>query len=322
MNFDKLNKFHSNVVKLLTNSNKKGRLSHTYLFYGAKGTLKMEGALFLSSLILCENKNACGQCQECKKILEGKNQNIYKVTPETTSIKKEQITDLISDFSRVSDKPRVFIIDGIDKANQTSANTLLKFLEEANDNCYGIMLAENINLVLPTIISRSQLVNFYPISRENISNCLKEQGINEHIAIALGVVSSSLDEAIQLSKDQTIEKILNLVIKISESISIDEYDPILDYIIEGNFLNTADQRVLNNYLIDLLITLENDKINYKINNIDRIVFFDIVSKNKPIDDMNRQLEIIKILMELKEELKYNINVVTGIVSALIKVKRC
>ncbi len=322
MNFDKLNKFHSNVVKLLTNSNKKGRLSHTYLFYGAKGTLKMEGALFLSSLILCENKNACGQCQECKKILEGKNQNIYKVTPETTSIKKEQITDLISDFSRVSDKPRVFIIDGIDKANQTSANTLLKFLEEANDNCYGIMLAENINLVLPTIISRSQLVNFYPISRENISNCLKEQGINEHIAIALGVVSSSLDEAIQLSKDQTIEKILNLVIKISESISIDEYDPILDYIIEGNFLNTADQRVLNKYLIDLLITLENDKINYKINNIDRIVFFDIVSKNKPIDDMSRQLEIIKILMELKEELKYNINVVTGIVSALIKVKRC
>lgn len=322
MSFDKLKKFHGNVVKLLVNSKTKDRLSHIYLFYGSKGTLKMDGALFLASLILCEHGNACGECDTCKSIEEGRNFSIYKVIPDGSTIKKEQILDLISDFSRVTDKPRVFIIDGIDKANSVSANTLLKFIEEANENTYGVLIAENLNLVLPTIISRSQVVNFYPISREYMKDVLIENGIDDKISRALSIVSSTLEEALELSKNPIFKKIFELAIKISESIAFNNYDPILDYMIDGNIFNTSDQRLHNAYLLDLLITLENDKINYKLNNIDRVEFFDIITKNQYDIDIDKQIEIIKILMELKEELKYNINVVTGMVSALIKIKRC
>ena len=63
-------------------------------------------------------------------------------------------------LSNIEEGTRVFIINDIDKATAAAANSLLKFLEEMNDGCYGILLTENLSNVLNTIKSRSQIVSF------------------------------------------------------------------------------------------------------------------------------------------------------------------
>ena len=54
-------KFYNTLIK---NSFDHNRLFHTYLFTGPRGSLKMDGAIYLASLVLCENGGACGQCEE------------------------------------------------------------------------------------------------------------------------------------------------------------------------------------------------------------------------------------------------------------------
>ena len=71
-------------------------------------------------------------------------------------IKKEEIINIQTEFSNKSLKNgnRVYIIEEAEKMNKSSANTLLKFLEEPNDNIIGILTTKNKHLVMPTIISR------------------------------------------------------------------------------------------------------------------------------------------------------------------------
>jgi DNA polymerase-3 subunit delta' len=230
--------------------------------------------------------------------------------------------DLEKEFSLTSENKRVFIIDGIEKATTSGANTLLKFLEEANENTYGILLTDNVSLVLPTIVSRSQVVNFAPINRNIMLIELIDNNISQELSAAISSIASSLDEAFNLSKDEKFHEIFKLAKKISESIIVDEYDPVLDYSIDIKFLNGADINLYHNYLIDLLILLENDKLHFKTKNYDGVMFSDFVSLFDNDIDIQKQFNIIQIFMELKEELKYNINVVTAMLAALIKVKRC
>ena len=136
-------------MKLINNSFNNDRLVQTYLFHGDKGTLKMDAALYLASLILCEAGGNCGVCDQCKIIERLTNPNVFIVSPDGDSIKKEQIDNLEHEFSLTSDSKRIFIIKDIDKATLASSNSLLKFLESLNENSYGVLLTENINLVIP-----------------------------------------------------------------------------------------------------------------------------------------------------------------------------
>ncbi len=322
MIYDNLKKFHSTVVKLLDNSYKKNRLVHTYLFNGEKGTFKLDAAKYLASLILCEKNSVCGECHACISIKKNTNPNVFIVKPEGNTIKKEQILSLENEFSLTSESKRIFIIDGIDKATISSANTLLKFLEEANENTYGILLTDNVSMVLPTIVSRSQVINFTPINRNIMLIELIDNNVNQEIAAVVSSIASSLDEAFMLSKDEKFQETFKLAKKISESIIVSEYDPVLDYSIDIKFLSGMDVNLYHNYLIDMLILLENDKLHFKTKNLDGVLFPDFISTFDNEIDMHRQFKIIQIFMELKEELKYNINVATAMLAALIKVKRC
>ena len=82
MDFSNLFNNQPEVVKLLKSSFQNNRLVSTYLFYGEKGTLKMDAAMYFSSLVLCEAGGACGVCSECKRIEQLTNPNIFIISPE------------------------------------------------------------------------------------------------------------------------------------------------------------------------------------------------------------------------------------------------
>ena len=320
MNFDNLKIYQKQVIKLLDNSFKKNRLVHTYLFHGGRGTYKKEAAIYLACLILCEKKTACLECVECQKIITNNNPHVFVVTPDGDSIKKEQILALEREFSLTSSSSRVFIIEDIDKATQASANSLLKFFEEVNENCYGILLTENINLVLPTIKSRSLMVNFLPINKDIIYQQLVSNNINDEISRVVSNFTTNYDEAYALANDEVLLKIITFTKELSLSFENNNLDSIILLNEKGKVIK-QENKTYHNYFIDLLITIQNDKIKFLLNKDDNLTFNQFLKDYPPYLSLEEEIKILEIVMALKEKMKYNINMDLAYMQMLIEVKR-
>lgn len=87
--------------------------------------------------------------------------DIYIVSTDTNTIKKEQLLNLQKEFSNKSllNNKKIYIIYNAEKLNSSSANTILKFLEEPEDDIIGFLLTDNRYHIIDTIISRCQLLS-------------------------------------------------------------------------------------------------------------------------------------------------------------------
>lgn len=322
MNSEKLKLYQPDVVRLIENSYHRERLFHTYLFHGTKGSLKKEAALYLTSLILCDKHLACETCSACKHIRDGNSTNVFIISPEGESIKKEQILQLEHEFSLKSDQKRIFIIEHIDKATPASANSLLKFLEEANEHCYGILLTENLNRVLPTIQSRSQIVSFLPVSKKILLDKLVEHGIENETALIIATLTKDVEEALDLINDKMIIQIIELVKKIGVALEVSENEPILLMATEGKFLTGETNKQYHHYFIDMLITLQNDKVKYLLKDVRELTFKKLLLENPPSLTQTQEIKILEIIMAVKQKMHYYINMDLAYLQMLIEIARC
>jgi DNA polymerase III, delta' subunit len=170
------------VIKSLTNTLKTDKLSHAYLVVGEDSLYCDEFILSFVKAIFClENKKkefySCENCKNCNSINHGNYVDFYKLESET-SIKKEEIQTLKSDLSVKSFYgKKIYWIRDIEKMTEQAANSLLKFLEEPEDDIIAILSCKNISAVLPTIISRCQQIKLIGQS-ENIEIEQDEELIN------------------------------------------------------------------------------------------------------------------------------------------------
>ena len=101
-------------------------------------------------------------------------------------------------FKPLKGTRRVFLIDQADRANDQAANSLLKTLEEPPDHLILIMTAENVYDLLPTIRSRSVVLNFSPLTNDDMeafARARKLDNAERRIALSAGSpgVAASLD---------------------------------------------------------------------------------------------------------------------------------
>ena len=88
--------------------------------------------------------------------------DLYIVNPETIGINNEEISKLLSYMETKSVREngrRVYIIYGFERLSTIISNKILKFLEEPEEGIYAILLTENYEKILTTIISRCQVLN-------------------------------------------------------------------------------------------------------------------------------------------------------------------
>ena len=139
--------------------------SHAYLI--KTNNLKEAYPLIcnLAKRIICENND--GLLYSNKEIESLINENnfddFYVVNPDTLIIKVEELNKLLEYFETKSVRNggrRVYVIYGIERLKNDTSNKLLKFIEEPENDIYALIMTENIDLVLPTIISRCQLLTF------------------------------------------------------------------------------------------------------------------------------------------------------------------
>ena len=153
------------AYKIITNSIKNDRLSHAYLFETNGYKFSKDFIISFVKTLLCPhhyvNSNNCKQCHICEKI----DKNIYSefkiIERDGMWIKKEQLLELQKNFKTkgVESNYKVYVINNAEYLNQSSSNSLLKFLEEPQDNIIAILVTNNIHQLLDTIISRCQIIS-------------------------------------------------------------------------------------------------------------------------------------------------------------------
>ena len=114
------------------------------------------------------------------------------------SIPQMRLLKELAQYKPLHGPRRIFLIDQADRAGEQAANSLLKTLEEPPDHLLLILTAENVYDLLPTIRSRSVILNFSPLSNEDMKDFARVRGLDNperRIALSSGSpgVAASLD---------------------------------------------------------------------------------------------------------------------------------
>lgn len=205
--------------KILTGQLKSGRISHAYLFLGPDGVGRKKTALELAKALNCigwEKKfEPCGVCLSCTKIEHSTHPDVqvidfgWQAKFEEKEVEKQKVLkiDTIRALQReISFKPsegrwKIFIVEPAEKITIDAANCLLKTLEEPPPQTVLILLAKHKENLPATVVSRTQLVMFQPLAKDEIvsylkSNCSVTKSEAEEIAkISEGSLSWAIARA-------------------------------------------------------------------------------------------------------------------------------
>lgn len=181
-----------------------GELSHAYLFSGREGLAKTAFAREVGVALVAEC-GGCGHCQRCDAARRGLHPDLHLLEREGDLIRVDQIDPLVADLSL---KPfagtrRAWVIPEIEYLHQAAANKLLKSIEEPPSHVFFLLVTDRLERVLPTIISRCQLVEFGPLSDGEVRDELfKRYGLEGDEAEALTRLSAgSIERAQRLADD-------------------------------------------------------------------------------------------------------------------------
>ncbi len=189
------------VREFLRTSVRTGRVSQSYLFCGPVGAGKTQAAFALAKALLCKS-GGDDSCDICNRVGRRKHPDVHFYQPESANGQYlvEQIRDIVADVSLApiqADK-KIYILDRIDRMADSAANAFLKTLEEPPDDVVMILLAASRESVLPTIVSRCQVVPFRTIPASESAKIVEQNtGASfETSRMALEACGGSIERAV------------------------------------------------------------------------------------------------------------------------------
>ena len=186
---------HDKPKALLREAVAKNKMGHAYLFRGPDGVGKKRTALTLAAYINCKsplNGDSCGRCTTCRKYFSGNHPDLILVEPDGAAIKIGQIRELKHQltFPPLEAKVRVIVLEDIHTMRREAANSLLKTLEEPAPGNLLILTADLAGDVLPTILSRCQIISFGSLDHKDMAQVLmQENDMEESLAFTLAAVA-------------------------------------------------------------------------------------------------------------------------------------
>lgn len=188
------------VKTVLQTSLREGTLSHAYIFEGPKGTGKKATARALAQALFCVKggSDACGHCAECRKVANGNHPDVLWIQADGATLKIEQIRELQRQFaykSSLSSRSRIYIIEDAEKMTPQASNAMLKFLEEPSTQIIAVLITENGQALLPTILSRAQRLAFVPLSPDEMEEALMSEGHSAALVRPAVRLASGIDSA-------------------------------------------------------------------------------------------------------------------------------
>ncbi|MEH7118899.1 DNA polymerase III subunit delta' [Neobacillus vireti] len=312
--WDQLQELQPTVLRMLKNSLLKNRVAHAYLFEGMRGTGKKEIALLLTKSLFCEQLvegfKPCESCNNCLRINNGNHPDVHIVEPDGLSIKVEQIRNLQAEFSKkgVESLNKVYLISHADKMSVNAANSLLKFLEEPNPGTVAFLLTEQVQQLLPTILSRCQALVFQPLAPQTMIKQLIENGVHANKAPLLAQLTNNLEEALRLNVDEWFAQAQKLVVKLYEVLKKNPLEAMVT--LQGDwFLHFKEKEQIQRGL-DLLLLIFKDLLYIQLDRQEQLVFIEENEQLRQyaLQTSGRRLsDQMSAILDAKRKLQANMN---------------
>ncbi|MDD5693013.1 MAG: DNA polymerase III subunit [Patescibacteria group bacterium] len=210
--------------KYLSNSIVNNDFVHAYLFAGPEHVGKTYLAKKFAQLFLCDRGlgKQCFECKNCKQIEAGTHPD-FLLNDKDQPVNVEEIRELnhFLELKPYQSKIKVLIITHIERLSTSAANAFLKTLEEPAQNTIIILTTENMDNILPTIVSRTRILRMGFEKEENIKKFLMDtEGIDEKKANDIVKMSCGrVGLALSLSRDQeAVNNIREFLRKFDETI--------------------------------------------------------------------------------------------------------
>lgn len=241
---------HEGIIDILRGYIKRGRLPHALLFAGDDGIGKKLTALNLAKALNCHRTevettsqiDSCDKCPSCLKIdklfypetlvtpednektLKEKiyvsHPDVALILPYNGEIRIEVIRKLegLLAYKPFEGAYKIAIIDNAEMMNNSAANAFLNTLESPPSHSILILISSKPDMLLPTIRSRCQRLNFSPLPLSNMDKLLRERlkGLDHEQSMLLcelsgGRVGYALNEDLIKQRDRTFDMFLEML---------------------------------------------------------------------------------------------------------------
>lgn len=226
MNWDMIG--HQWAVGLLRSHILNDQVRHAYLLTGSSGLGKRTLAVRFAQVLSCmnppESAEFCGDCRACRLIQEGTFPDLHIVSTKEhgRTLKVDQIRELQRklSLSPFEGKFHIALLPQFHQATEQAANALLKTLEEPPRRVIMLLTAESVESLLPTIVSRCEVVPLRPLSVSELESALapiEEVGENANLFAGLSAgrpgyaLRLAQDEALVALRDSRIEDLVNVI---------------------------------------------------------------------------------------------------------------
>ena len=219
---------HTWAVNMLKKHVASGSTRHAYLLAGPPGLGRRSLALRFAQALNCPTPIGpgipCGECRDCKQIesMHHADLTVVQADAEGGTLKVDQIRESRRTLTLkpYQAKYRVALFLRFQEANDNAANALLKTLEEAPSYAVLILTADNPEQLLPTIVSRCEVLRLRPLKFEEVQGALESRGLESGKAKLIAHISGGRfgyalrligNEAILEKREERLNDLLSLI---------------------------------------------------------------------------------------------------------------
>ncbi|MCR5654422.1 MAG: DNA polymerase III subunit delta' [Lachnospiraceae bacterium] len=290
------------------------RVSHAYILVGERSAGKEFIANVFAKALQCEDYKdgePCCKCHSCGQADSGNQPDIIKLQHEKpNTIGVDDVRKLIGDVAvkPYSSKWKVYIVNEAEKMTVQAQNALLKTLEEPPAYVVILLLATNLETLLPTIQSRCVILNMKPVKDDLVKEYLmKEIQVPEYKAeVCAAFARGNLGRAKALASSEEFDNIKTDAVGLLKHIR----DMEISEIVASIKKISEYQFDINDYL-DILSVWYRDVLLFKAtNDVNHLIFRDEIQYIMKTSDESSYEGIETILDALekaKARLKANVN---------------
>lgn len=274
-------------------------LSHAYLFV-INDNLDSKTIIdkFIKSILIKDEDK-----ETAKLIIKAVDNNTFseikEIKPDGMWIKKEQMTSLKDEFKTkvLNSKKRIYIINEADKLNPSSSNSILKFLEEPEEDIIAILTTNNLGGVLNTVVSRCQVINLPKTDTEDLN-------LEEKLYF---LFKNTVTKEDYIKNDYGKEFITNTINFVS---NLEEQKAKMICFSKEYFHNIFKKREDIEIVFQIMLLMYKDTFSYKNTKSTQYFrsFEEELSKIDKNNSNNSLINKINILIQKKDLIKNNISV--------------
>lgn len=305
-----LEKYQPAIYKTFVNALTRDKLSHAYLLSGAPGMPLKDIAMYLAKSILCDDRHplACNNCITCMRIDEGNYADILVFGDDGNKIKKGDVDRIITNFDKTALEDKgimIYILNGVETMTNSAVNALLKFLEEPGKNIYAFLTTENESKVLPTILSRTQVLKLKQINQQTVINEAINDGVMEDDAQILSgfyndteTIKKTIESPVYQSAKTALDDQLNALL-ISPSDAVFTCEKLVIPVIK-----TPDSA---KFYVRMLILVFQDLVNLKAGGEIVLKYYETIL-NELANKLSHLDKSLLMIMSAMSKLDLNVNV--------------